>query len=389
MYKKPAYKLENVLNEVILNSVMRMSWKKLSLFVLFLMIIFPIITFALEDTDEEDVNHSLGPNIPINNMSIGILFVMAIAFLIGMIIFTVLLEHSIEDVASKTGSAIGTGLLACASSLPLLVFSVVLGLKGLTTSALIGIIGTNVANLTIVLGVLGLIKPLNIGNNFKKGFVAIFVSLIVVTLVFVTISFSSDSIITFSEKEFQLDFIEGIIIFGLFAIFILFIQIISGKSTITHSKKEKKLSTSIILSIVYGIIVCWAASQSVNVLIHIAKIYDLPQIIIGTVLVVVGTSFPEFAIGIVSISMKKNEEVYGNLITSVIVNLCLGMGIILLFRNIIVDKSLITFQIPFMIFAIIMSVFMISPKYEKLTRVHSLILIGLYLIYLIGIQFGL
>jgi len=311
---------------------------------------------------------------------------LAVLLLILMIVFTVLLAHSIEVVASKTGSAIGTALLACATSLPLWVFAIMFALEGETTIAMINIVGTNIADITVVLGILALIKPLTIENNFKKGAFALIVIILTVALaifsvtLFPTFNFSTHE----SNGSFSFNFSEGIIIFVLFAVFIFILQLISRNSgnSLSHNKS---LLAGISMSVIWGTLVCYVAAQAVLVIIHIARYYHMPEIIIGTVIVVIGTAFPEFAIGVVSIAMKKDKDVYGNMITSVVVNLCLSLGIILMFTAILVEKFIIAYHLPFMLIAIAASVILMHPKYQHLTRIHAIVLIGIYVLYLIGI----
>jgi cation:H+ antiporter len=348
--------------------------------------LFALILLIPSVMASEGGMHSFGPSIHYETMSMFWLSITAVSLLVAMIVFTVLLEHSIEIVASKTGTSIGTALLACASSLPLLVFSVIFALQGLTTTALVNIVGTNIANVTVVLGILALIKPLTIEENFKKGITAVIITILILILMLVNISFDGGASILPQNYGFELIFWEGIIIFVLFGLFIALMQLFSKKEK-NNSTKEHNLLFGVFGSIIFGLIVCWTAAQAVSVLIHIAQIYHLPEIIVGTVLVIIGTSFPEFAVGIVSIGMKKDKDVYGNLISSVMVNICLGIGIIvLLTRNLVIDASLMAYQIPFMILALLLSVYLIQPRFKHLNRKHAFILIGTYVLFLIGLQ---
>ena len=272
--------------------------------------------------EEEHTDHGFGPKMNFSNYSENSLILISIIGLIITMICAVLLERNISRIASKTGKGIGTALIGIASSIPLLVIVVTLALENRADLVLTNVVSANIANLTLVLGILSFFKPLRRGKSFQKGFLALFIMLLSILIISFFIN-SNFEIVQDSSRNIASS--EGIILIALLAFFILFLNFF--KSSEGSHLKSKNFGKEIFFAIFYGVAVAWFASTTVKAFILIAEIHSVPAIIIGSVIGVIGASLPELAIGLVCLIKKEHEAIFSNLITSNIVNFNLGLGL--------------------------------------------------------------
>lgn len=90
----------------------------------------------------------------------------------------------------------------------------------------------------------------------------------------------------------------------------------------------------------------------------VAKVFKIPELIIGIVIVGFGTSLPEFAVNMAAISNGSNEMAVGNIVGSNIFNILFIVGAIAIFKPMIIDDKLATFDFPMAIVAGIMLPFL-------------------------------
>ncbi|MFT4305188.1 MAG: hypothetical protein ACMXX8_03770, partial [Candidatus Woesearchaeota archaeon] len=267
----------------------------------------------------------------------------------------------------KTGPAIGSILMGIASSIPLLVIVFTLIIEKRGDLILTNIISANIANLTLVLGTLSFLKPLNREYNFQKGILGFIILLMSVfsLFIFVNIDFNT-------TKDFSVNINRstGYVLIGLFFLFILFFNFF--KNNHGHHLISKNLKKELFFVFLFGLLVAWFANSTVKAFILIAQNYSIPAIIIGSVIGVIGASLPELAIGLVCLIKKDHESVFSNLITSCIVNFNLGLGLaIIILGTIIVDNVNIFFKIPFMLFVLFVATIFFMKKNVKKNDLES------------------
>lgn len=347
------------------------------------------------ESNQEVSNHAFGPQLNFATYSNVNLIIISLLGLIVTMVAAVLLERNVSRVASKTGKGIGTALLGLASSIPLLIIVISLALENRGDLALVNIISANIANLTLVLGVLSFFKPLKRGKSFQKGFFALLILLISISTIFFSVSPNLD-VATDTSKVITAN--EGYL---LIALFFLFIAILSFfKTSEGKHLQSKNFSKEIFLSLFFGLVVAWCANTTVKAFIIVAENYSVPMIIIGSVIGVIGASLPELAIGLVCLIKKEHEAIFSNLITSSIVNFNLGLALTTLIAgSLVVDNISLYFKIPFMLFVMFVSLVFYLPRKSKmmfvgalvkkvknnigLTRFEGLILLGLFALWMI------
>jgi cation:H+ antiporter len=264
---------------------------------------------------------------------------------------------------------VGLTIVSFATSAPELLVSFIAALKGSSDIAVGNILGSNVINIALVLGISSIIRKVNINTQIIKFELP---SLILISIIFWLLCL-----------DCKIGYIDGIILLSFLVIF-LFISVINAKTKDNNSKNEvrsvKKLFINSTLIITGIFALAFGANMVVQNAIHIAKTIGLSEIFIGISIVALGTSLPELATSAVAAAKGHSDISVGNVVGSNIFNICLVMGIVGIANPTGVNKSLLYFEIPFMVFLTIIFYF-ISLKYKKVNSLSGIAFIIFFLIY--------
>ena len=297
-----------------------------------------------------------------------------ILFIIGSVLIfygsSLLIDNSTLIARSLNISPIVIGLtvIAFGTSLPELVVSVIAILRGEGAIVLGNIVGSNIANILLVLGVIIIIKPLDINfSSLKQG------------SIYLLIATSCLMIMIWSQ---ELSFIPGFLLLILFAIYMIS-QFISNKEIDFDSDmSDEDFKFLYILYIILGsIILGYGSHLFINSSIQIASFFNVPKIVISVSLVAFGTSVPELVTSIVAVRKGEPNFVVGNILGSNIINIFLVLGSSLIISDIYVTILGIFYPSIFMLVsALILILFLLLN--DKLNRIHGLFLFILYLIFI-------
>lgn len=179
------------------------------------------------------------------------------------------------------------------------------------------VIGSNIANVLLILGIASLIRPLNVKNDtVKKELpITILMSLLLVTL-FVDNVFDKSDINIISRSD-------GFVILLFFTIFIYYLfSIIKKKKDSSNSEKPKfSLPKSIIFIIIGLASIIIGSNLVVNNVIKIAEILNVSERVISFTILAIGTSLPELVTSITSAKKGEQDLLIGNIIGSNIFNI--------------------------------------------------------------------
>ena len=297
-----------------------------------------------------------------------------ILFIIGSVLIfygsSLLIDNSTLIARSLNISPIVIGLtvIAFGTSLPELVVSVIAILRGEGTIVLGNIVGSNIANILLVLGVIVTIKPLDINfSSLKQG------------SIYLLIATSCLMIMIWSQK---LNFIPGFILLILFGIYMISQFRSNKKNDYDSDISEIDFKFLYILYIILGsIILGYGSHLFINSSIQIASFFNVPKIVISVSLVAFGTSVPELVTSIVAVRKGEPNFVIGNILGSNIINIFLVLGSSLIISDIYVTILGIFYPSIFMLVsALILILLLLSTS--KLNRIHGLFLFILYLIFI-------
>ena len=238
--------------------------------------------------------------------------------------------------------AIGVVIVAGGTSLPELASSINAVVISHADLAVGAVIGSNIANLILVMAATSFLIPINNinQNQINQAWINIGLTLILIFMSYLVLPFN---------------FIFGILSIGLLFL-IMFIQIKQGFLNV--AEVEEKGDYSLIIStilIISGILfLIYGSDLFVHSAINIATQLNIPEAIIGISLVAFGTSLPELVVGIVSAIRRKVDFALGNVLGSNIYNVLGVLGVSSFFGNFNVPTVIGSADLLFMLFVTLM-----------------------------------
>ena len=271
---------------------------------------------------------------------------------------------------------IGMTVVSFATSAPELIVSLNATLNGFSNFAIGNVIGSNIANIGLVLGIITIIYPITLKQRFyTSDFPILMLSTFLFYLLLITGS--------------KISRVEGIILLVLISLIIIYLFLYQKKSISEFSDLGDISKISISKSIIYVLfsgLLLWLGSETlIKSAISIANRYEISERVISVTMVAIGTSIPELAASVVASVKKQNDLSIGNLIGSNIFNLLVVIGI----TSTVLPIEQIDSKIIFndMLWVILFSAIILPLAYLKrkniLTRKKGIILLTLYLIFII------
>ena len=273
---------------------------------------------------------------------------------------------------------IGLILVAFGTSLPEAAVSVSAGLNNQPSIALGNVIGSNIANICLALGLCGMFVPIKVSPSLFKTEIPI---MLVATLAF--LFFCLDGF--FSR-------FEGIVFLIAFGWFCFYSYRNSQQDYKEQEVVEKKgffnkIKSKPILFVIFFIALLFIILSSnlmVKSGVFIANFFKINPVIIGITLFALGTSLPEIAISFTAALKKKSSLSVGNVIGSNIFNILFVIGILAVIKPFRVDQSLLKSELPFLIILNIVLVLFMRTSYT-LSRKESFILLIGYILFISSI----
>lgn len=289
-------------------------------------------------------------------------------------------SSSIAAIFKVPSVIIGLTIVALGTSAPELAVSTSAALKGSNEIALSNVVGSNIFNLLMVLGVCAVIKPLPITKVIKKRDFPL--SIVVTAVLFGVLALQMIGKVDFgavkmSDNVSEVSRIIGISLLVLFIIYIVLL-IISAIKNKTEGEPTKTMSPlKSILFIIIGLALIIAGGQFVvNSAKFIAAAFGMSETLIGLTVVAFGTSLPELVTSIVASRKGENELAVGNVVGSNIFNMMFILGISAALHPITVNFACMT-DFAILIVASIM-VFIFALK-NKINRVEGIVMIIFYI----------
>jgi len=262
---------------------------------------------------------------------------------------------------------IGLTVIAFGTSLPELVVSLMASNKGEGAIVIGNVVGSNIANILLVLSVIVIMKPIAINfDSVKQGAIYLFVSTAAIAL-----------LIYYQA----LTFIPGLILLLLFCIYM--VNQFFSKNSIDHGiDTDDSLNPIHIGLICIGILLLGYGSHLfINSSISIAEFFNVPKIVISVSLVAFGTSVPELVTSVVALKRGEPNFIIGNVMGSNIINIFLVLGSSLLVDTIEISLEAICYPLFFMILAALLIIFITSFQ-KMMNRVHGLIFLAMYVLFI-------
>ena len=262
--------------------------------------------------------------------------------------------------------AIGVVIVAGGTSLPELASSINAVITQHADLALGAVVGSNIANLILVMAATTIIFPItNINNNqINQAWINIALG---IALIFMS--------------YFYFNFVFGILSLTLLT-FIMYIQIKRGSVNIDEINKGDYSTIISISLIIIGIVfLIYGSELFVSSAINLANTFSVSETVIGLSLIAFGTSLPELVVGIMSALKRKVDFALGNILGSNIYNVLGVLGVISFFDHFSMPDVLAKQDLIFMLLITFMILgFMYLSK--KLGRTYGVIGLVLYFSYM-------
>ena len=269
---------------------------------------------------------------------------------------------------------IGMTVVSFATSLPELIVSVNAALNNSPSIAINNVIGSNIANIGLVLALISILGKITVDNYFyKRDWPWMF--------------FFSLLMWFFISQDSILQKYEGLILFLILIFFSLTIIKKSNYFDFKGSLNDELLKTSnfkiFIWLIISSISLYFGSEFLVDGAINLAKQINISEAVISVTIVAIGTSVPELAASLVAIAKKEEGISVGNLIGSNIYNIGSVLGITAMIKEIPIAEEIIQRDIVWMlIFALIVIILAVIPRKNYLTSLKGLIMFSMYLYFI-------
>ncbi len=275
---------------------------------------------------------------------------------------------------------VGLTVVAFGTSAPEGCVSVIAAVRRTEGIALGNIIGSNIANIGLVLGLSALVSPLKIDRPIMRKELPI---MVVASVGLYIMALNG-----------RLGFVEGVLLLlGLiFFLWLCFISargktLLNGDDSVWQPENERDgkpvwksagMTCAGLLGLVAG------SYAIVTSAVFIARAYGVKELAIGMSLVAIGTSLPELATSMVASYRKEGEICVGNVVGSNIFNIFFVLGVVSVIAPLHIERNVLTFHFPIMLlfsaalFPFIKSGFVLSRK-------EGALLLGGYIAFLVGL----
>ena len=270
---------------------------------------------------------------------------------------------------------IGMTVVSFATSAPELIVSVKSALDGFPDLALGNVVGSNIANLALVLGITVTLSKIDIEKSFYK-------------TDWPVMMIASGLLYMFLINDSIIEFYEGVILFSFLIVFLIYLLKFQKNAVVDEMPEDDEQLPlyKIVLFVIIGGVGLWGGSELlIEGAVSLATDFGVSERVIGVTVVSIGTSIPELAASIIAVLKKEKAISIGNLIGSNVFNILAVLGITSMITPIeLKDAELLNYDIFWMLgisFLILPLVFF--PKKLRLDWKDGFILLVLYAVFLI------
>ena len=266
---------------------------------------------------------------------------------------------------------IGMTVVSFATSAPELLVSLQAALKGSPAIAINNVVGSNIANIGLVLGVTAIVGAIAIDKSFYR-------------LTWPVMMVFSFALYYFLWNDSQLTPIEGAVLFVGLLLFIVYL-IKGQKSTEEVEEVDDALSVvsnvKIIIWLLIGALALYFGSEwLVKGATEIAQKLGVSEAVIGVTMIAIGTSVPELAASVIAAAKQEKAISLGNLIGSNIFNIGSVLGLTSIIKTIPIEEPLILSRDIFwmLLFAAVILPLGLIPKKNTIDKFKGFALVVVY-----------
>lgn len=264
---------------------------------------------------------------------------------------------------------VGLTIVAFGTSAPEAAVSITSSLSGNNALAVSNVIGSNLFNMMLIIGLCALLRELKIGRDVLNKDLPFLVVITAILSAFIIIGWSISRI-------------EGIILLLLIIGYVAYL-VYSAKNT-KEAQIVEKPKMSLLRSIIYivggmaGIII--GADFVVDSASYIAMAFGMSETLVGLTIVAIGTSLPELVTSLTALKKDENQLIIGNVIGSNIFNILFVLGASSIISPITINPNMIV-DIALMLGVTILF-FIFGKTQDKYDKKEGFILVALFIAYM-------
>ena len=272
------------------------------------------------------------------------ILLMAVGGMVLLVVGAEVMVRGAEKLASQFGISplvIGLTVVAFGTSAPELAIGIKSALLGQSDIALGNVVGSNILNILLILGLSAIITPLVVGSQIVRRDVPIllFASLLLFGMAF----------------DGRIAIIEGTILFAGSIVYTVYAIMSARRESKDEEREEvdQHPIVSIVLVVVGLAMLVFGADLMVDSAVEIARWLGVSELLIGLTIVSIGTSLPEIATSVVAAMRGMRDLAVGNVVGSCLFNILAVTGGTTIFgdNGLSVDPALINFDLPVMLAA--------------------------------------
>lgn len=278
---------------------------------------------------------------------------------------------------------IGLTIVSIGTSMPELFVSITSATKGSSDMAIGNVVGSNIANLLLILGLSSVVRPV----KFKKETRLIEMPLCLGISIIFAILCNIGNIVSR---------IDSSILVTLFALFIMYTIIMAKQGEEfdkdddeTEEDSKVKTSKSTIRDVIFlilGIVLLKVGGDlTVDNAVKIAQSFNLSEKIISVTILAIGTSLPELVTSVSAAFKGKSDIAIGNILGSNIFNMLLIIGVSSMISPITYNTSFNIDMVFLVVGMLLLALFPIIPPKNKMTRWNGIIYLYMYVAYMISL----
>jgi cation:H+ antiporter len=273
---------------------------------------------------------------------------------------------------------IGLTVVSFATSAPELLVSLQAAIDGFSDISLGNVIGSNIANIGLVLGLTAMVSPLMVDRDFYR------INWPVMMIFSIVLYF-------FLQSDNELTRIEGgALLLGLVAYLFLLIKRSRRKDNVAAEEVDPALKEvrgfKMTIWLLIGIFALWGGSELlVKGAVDLATQLGISERVVSVTIIAIGTSVPELAASLIAAIKKEKAISLGNLIGSNIFNIASVLGLTAIIKPIVVQSSeIMSSDMIWMLgIAFILLPMLLIPKYSEIGRKEGFVLLGGYSVFIL------
>ena len=264
---------------------------------------------------------------------------------------------------------IGLTIVAMGTSAPEAAVSITATLKGTADITVGNIVGSNILNVLVILGLSAVITPLAVGKSTVRYELPFLIGITVLLLLL-----GLDGTVSLTD---------GLILLLFFALYLayLFVMAKKGMAEIEESDKHLKLWQALLATAVGLALVIYGSDLTVDAASAIARMLGLSERFIGLTIVALGTSLPELVTSVTAARKGSADIAIGNIVGSNVFNILFVVGLSSLVRPV---PFAVNFRVDLLVaLAAVVFLLLVSFRKRKLSRVDGAIMLAGYAAYFV------